>query len=164
MAKNRRHQNKRKVDSSDDESHSRLVPGGSKKQKIGPENSIKAVTLRPPDWTNLKPFHKNNWTGMPGECEPSEELKQKRKSIGVVVKGNLAGCPPPVFSSADNQLPDVIQNYFANNHLKSPTPIQQQSWPAILQGSNVLGIAPTGSGKVSTHFGFYWYCCSTHVL
>lgn len=93
-------------------------------------------------------IEKNLWPNTPAEgYELTEELKLARKSIGVNVKGNTQFCPPPITCIDDPNLPSVFKKYFQLKEINSPTPIQQQSWPAILSGNNTLGIAPTGSGK-----------------
>ncbi len=45
----------------------------------------------------------------------------------------------------------AVRAWFEKN-FPSPTPVQQQAWPAIAAGKNVLVAAPTGSGKTLTAF------------
>ncbi len=99
------------------------------------------------DFSNLVSFKSVFWTGAPGETDPSDELKESRKAIGVNVRGNLHLCPPPVGSASADGLPSCFEDVFTNQNLKTPSAIQQQCWPTILAGANVLGLAPTGSGK-----------------
>lgn len=47
-------------------------------------------------------------------------------------------------------VPFVLSS-IAKQDYKEPTPIQEQAIPVILQGKDVLGIAPTGSGKTAAY-------------
>lgn len=107
-----------------------------------------AAALPTPDFAALPPFvPTSHWGGAAGEDPPSEGLKTRRKSIGVLVRGNLRACPPPVADAADAAMPPVFAAAFQTLQLKTPSPIQMQAWPAALAGANILAIAPTGSGK-----------------
>eukprot|EP00931_Biecheleriopsis_adriatica_P085843 TRINITY_DN6062_c0_g1_i1.p1 TRINITY_DN6062_c0_g1~~TRINITY_DN6062_c0_g1_i1.p1 ORF type:complete len:631 (+),score=122.37 TRINITY_DN6062_c0_g1_i1:46-1893(+) len=44
-----------------------------------------------------------------------------------------------------------IQEELRSRGFKEPKPIQVQGWPSITSGHNVVGIAPTGSGKTLTY-------------
>ena len=129
-----------------------------KRQKIlvGAPKSIHAVasvqappltSLPPTDFSKLPPLCKSHWSGNPGEDPPSEELKTQRKEIGVLVKGNLHLCPPPILNLHDPFLPPAFSKIFHSLGLSKPSPIQMQCWPAVLAGANILALAPTGSGK-----------------
>lgn len=88
------------------------------------------------------------WGGSRPEGEPDEELKHKRKSLGIKLRGSAA--PAPVESFLDDMLPAAFGKFFKGprgSKMSRPTPIQMQVWPAALCGLDVLGIAPTGSGK-----------------
>ena len=129
-----------------------------KRQKIlvGAPKSIHAVasvkesslqSMPPTDFSKLPPLCKSHWSGNPGEDPPSEELKTQRKEIGVLVKGNLHLCPPPILNLYDPFLPPAFSKIFHSLGLSKPSPIQMQCWPAVLAGANILALAPTGSGK-----------------
>lgn len=55
--------------------------------------------------------------------------------------------PNPVFTFDDIQYPQYIKHSFIREGFSKPTPIQSQSWPIILRGNDLIGIAQTGSGK-----------------
>jgi superfamily II DNA/RNA helicase len=92
-------------------------------------------------------FKKCFWSGAAPEAPPSEDLKALRKSLAVNVKGALDCCPPPIQTLSCNGLPPSFKAVFDRVQYTVPTAIQKQAWPAVLAGANVLGIAPTGSGK-----------------
>jgi superfamily II DNA/RNA helicase len=110
-------------------------------------HKINDEDLPEPDFSELQPFERCFWTGAAGQDPPSDDLKEIRKAIGVNVRGLLDQCPPPVATVPSDHLPDCFSAIFAQLKLARPSPIQQQCWPAILAGANVLGLSPTGSGK-----------------
>ena len=42
---------------------------------------------------------------------------------------------------------EALAGVLADKNIKEPTPIQQQAIPKILAGTDILGVAPTGTGK-----------------
>ncbi|HAD48497.1 MAG: ATP-dependent RNA helicase, partial [Idiomarinaceae bacterium] len=54
-----------------------------------------------------------------------------------------------VMSFADMSLPTAVLNQLEKLGFSQPTPIQQQSIPALLDGKDVLGEAQTGTGKTA---------------
>lgn len=140
---------KPKKDSSDEESGDEEA-GQSKKQKSRKaaehtQSSISVDKLPKADFSNLPRIVKNFWKGEPGEDPPSETLKQLRKSYGLNCKGALLLCPPPI--SDLSSLPPCFSEVMTYLGLSSPSIVQRQCWPAALNGVDILGIAPTGSGK-----------------
>jgi ATP-dependent Lhr-like helicase len=45
----------------------------------------------------------------------------------------------------------LVESWFAETY-REPTAIQKEAWPLIVNGENVLAVAPTGSGKTLTAF------------
>jgi superfamily II DNA/RNA helicase len=103
--------------------------------------------LPPASYTITDIIEKNLWNGVEGSNNPSDELKSQRKDLGIVIRGNLLGCPPPVTDVQDENLPALFRSVLSHFRIVRPTPIQMQCWPAVLSGTNVLSISPTGSGK-----------------
>lgn len=99
------------------------------------------------NFANFPDFKKIFWTGAQGEDPPGDELKLLRKSLGVLAKGQLRFCPPPVISISNIGLPETFGKAFLSLNYSKPSPVQMQCWPAILMGQNLLCVAPTGSGK-----------------
>jgi ATP-dependent helicase YprA (DUF1998 family) len=167
---------KRSDSDSDDSDAEKEKAGGEeelKRKKSQGNNSsdftqfnISASSIPTPSFDKLTAFTKCFWIGpmdVDGATDdshigPSAALKEVRKNLGVLVKGNTAGCPPPVTALtakplvgndaySENWLPACFSKVFQQLNLHKPSPIQMQSWPAILYGSNTLCISPTGSGK-----------------
>ncbi|XP_012272894.1 probable ATP-dependent RNA helicase DDX52 [Orussus abietinus] len=60
--------------------------------------------------------------------------------------------PPPIQSFdelKDYQVADDLLDNMKNHGYTQPTPIQMQAMPIMLQGRQILGCAPTGSGKTA---------------
>ena len=54
--------------------------------------------------------------------------------------------PCVTFKQAFERYPDILSE-IERNGFEKPSPIQAQSWPVLLQGIDLIGIAQTGTGK-----------------
>ena len=104
-----------------------------------PSLAIKAPTTFP----SLN-FVKCFWNGLEGESNPSEHLKELRKSYGINVKGNsLQLSPPPISdfnelmtsNASSSEMLRVLSHY----SIAQPSSIQRQAIPSILCGCDILG-------------------------
>ncbi|RYH32069.1 DEAD/DEAH box helicase [archaeon] len=163
MGKKRDRSKHKSKDESDDESIEEEQKEQQKKRRTEHQASFTNANLVVPDWSKVKQFQRSYWKGPVGVAEPSEELKLLRKDLGVNVKGNLASCPPPVLSIEDANLPSFFRSFFGTHGYMKPTAVQMQAWPAILNGSNVLGVAPTGSGKTLAYTLPIAHLMSSHL-
>lgn len=81
------------------------------------------------------------------------ELMKAIASVEVVKKVKIEPEVPRPESSAEFEIFNlgrrVLQN-ISDKGYKNPTPIQQQTIPAILAGRDVIGIANTGTGKTAS--------------
>lgn len=55
--------------------------------------------------------------------------------------------PQPFFKFAEAPFDSKVLAAFKKAGFTSPTPIQAQSWPIVLQGRDIISVARTGSGK-----------------
>lgn len=105
------------------------------------------ILIAPKSFPDIR-YKKTFWLGTPGDDEPSTEVKEQRKNLGILVKGKrLSLCPPPLTEVSEVGLTPECKKLLTSLNIIKPSVIQMQAWPAILSGSDVLGIAPTGSGK-----------------
>lgn len=156
MGKNR-HNTKRKRDDLDgSDAEDEQKKGNEKKNSHVQTNIYKSPNK---SWSKAT-FKTNFWPGPAGEENPSDELKELRKLNGILARNNLDKCPPPVTTLDDDQLPSLFRDYCCNQSISIPSAVQMQTWPAALNGANVLAIAPTGSGKTLA------YClpAAVHIL
>ncbi|KAL3229092.1 Pre-mRNA-processing ATP-dependent RNA helicase PRP5 [Nakaseomyces bracarensis] len=80
-----------------------------------------------------------------------EEIADLRLNLdNIKIEGNH--CPRPVTKWSQLGLPESIINIIRNDlNYDSLTPIQCQTIPAIMMGSDVIGISKTGSGKTISY-------------
>ncbi|KAF0747855.1 hypothetical protein AaE_007563 [Aphanomyces astaci] len=82
----------------------------------------------------------------------TDDIKALRRRLNITVEGTVV--PDPVLEFAQMRatataLKTVLLRNIEESQYKNPTPIQMQSIPSILKQRDVLGIAPTGSGKTA---------------
>ncbi|XP_018654713.1 putative dead box ATP-dependent RNA helicase [Schistosoma mansoni] len=85
----------------------------------------------------------------------SSKAKQYRLSHDIKVSAinRQSKIPPPIYSfwSKFCQISDLILHNLSELGYKTPTPIQSQSIPIMMQHRNLLACAPTGSGKTAAY-------------
>ncbi|XP_006835850.1 PREDICTED: probable ATP-dependent RNA helicase DDX43 [Chrysochloris asiatica] len=66
--------------------------------------------------------------------------------------GDKRPIPNPTckFEDAFQRYPEVMENIIRAGFQK-PTPIQSQTWPIVLQGIDLIGVAQTGTGKTLSY-------------
>ncbi|TNN20375.1 putative ATP-dependent RNA helicase DDX52 isoform 3 [Schistosoma japonicum] len=74
-------------------------------------------------------------------------------SIKISAVNKKRKIPPPIssFSSRLFHISDIILHNLCELSYKTPTPIQAQSIPVMMQSRNLLACAPTGSGKTAAY-------------
>lgn len=93
----------------------------------------------------LQPFQKNFYQEHPKTRNRSpEEVAGYRSQHQITVRGMA---PNPIQCFDETCFPDYCMNEIRRQRYTEPTPIQAQSWPIVMSGNNLVGIAKTGSGK-----------------
>ncbi|KAK2896764.1 hypothetical protein Q8A67_011252 [Cirrhinus molitorella] len=123
----------------------------------------------PIDWTALREnrdkYEAMKWQDLPTlkkdfyieaksvAARSAEEVKIWRKEnnnifVDDLKDGEKRAIPNPVctFEEAFAHYPGIMEN-IVRVGFKKPTPIQSQAWPIILKGTDLIGIAQTGTGK-----------------
>jgi len=104
------------------------------------------TALFAPQWKrlNLDPVVKDLSDHVVGSMSGEEcagyQKKHNISSVGINI-------PPPIAEFTHLNLPTLCSNVIAREGYKQPLPIQAVSWPIILHGRDMVGIAATGSGK-----------------
>jgi len=103
--------------------------------------------LTVPDWSSmtLSAFKKDFYHPHATVAKRSaDEVEDYRREHGITIRGKA---PPPIMNFDEVNIPDYVLNEIKKQGFEKPTPIQAQGWPIALSGSNMVGIAKTGSGK-----------------
>ena len=111
-----------------------LVPG---QWKVFSASDVMGTKAPTPSATKVK---------APAEEVPDAAAWRKQHEITVV--SQTVECPPPITTFAPVKRANAsIAAALSAQGFTSPTPIQCQSWPILLEGRDLVGIAKTGSGK-----------------
>ena len=78
------------------------------------------------------------------DVSSSQEVTAWRKKNSIRTAGD---CPDPFTSFEQANLPAQLMAEINKAGFTTPSLIQAQSWPAVLQRRDVVGVAKTGSGK-----------------
>ncbi|KAK4474593.1 hypothetical protein MN116_001732 [Schistosoma mekongi] len=85
----------------------------------------------------------------------ASKIRQFRlcNSMKISTVNKKRGIPTPIlsFSSKRCHINDIILHNLSELSYKTPTPIQAQSIPVMMQSRNLLACAPTGSGKTAAY-------------
>lgn len=121
--------------------------GGGDRNGGGRGNVGENSNLSPPDWSTvqLSAFKKDFY-------KPTSTVVQRTKldvdafyaEHSITLRGKA---PNPIMNFDEVNIPDYVLTEIKKQGFEKPTPIQAQGWPIALSGSNMVGIAKTGSGK-----------------
>ena len=109
-------------------------------------------------WADLPPIKKNLYIESKATHSLSEAQVEiwRKENFNVrcddLTEGEKRPIPKPTctFEDAFQQYPEIMQS-IRRAGFQKPTPIQSQSWPIILQGIDLIGIAQTGTGKTLSY-------------
>ncbi|KAM2126714.1 hypothetical protein ACFX1R_006705 [Malus domestica] len=79
------------------------------------------------------------------EITTSVEVQEYRQQRGIT--DSSRDVPNPIRTLGRTPFPEYVKEEFLNAGFIRPTPIQAQAWPIALEGRDIIGIAPPGSGK-----------------
>ncbi|KAH8408345.1 hypothetical protein KR215_003440 [Drosophila sulfurigaster] len=99
------------------------------------------------NWSDmrLQPFQRNFYQEHPKtRNRPPQEVERYRAQHQITVRG---AAPNPIQYFDEACFPDYCMHEIQRQRYAEPTPIQAQSWPIVISGNNLVGIAKTGSGK-----------------
>ncbi|XP_004413145.1 PREDICTED: probable ATP-dependent RNA helicase DDX43 [Odobenus rosmarus divergens] len=109
-------------------------------------------------WEDLPPIKKNLYV----ESEATSSMSQvrvdtwRKENYNIMCddlkEGEKRHIPNPTckFEDAFQCYPEVMEN-IKKAGFQKPTPIQSQSWPIVLQGVDLIGVAQTGTGKTLSY-------------
>ncbi|CAF0772943.1 unnamed protein product [Adineta steineri] len=105
------------------------------------------LTTPKPDWNQLilSNFEKNFYIESPiVQHRSMEDIQQFLSNHQITIDGNA---PRPVCNFNEINFPDPVMETIIQCGFQKPTVIQSCSWPILLSGHDLIGIASTGSGK-----------------
>lgn len=117
--------------------------------------SSTSTSTSTPATTSVEPAATNGTSAEPGQYEESKELTQLPQSeIDAFLSKNTtviqdpkpaARALRPILNFKYLPVDDTLRAFFSK--FTAPTPIQAATWPFLLSGRDMVGVAETGSGK-----------------
>ncbi|KAK2725222.1 hypothetical protein QYM36_001614 [Artemia franciscana] len=121
------------------------------------------------DWTGIakqsEEMTRLKWASLPAlkkdfyfeeqevaEANPADVAAFRKENFDIKVKHHNENDPRPIpnpvltFQQAFRKFPEILDEIKKQGFM-TPSPIQCQSWPILLQGNDMIGIAQTGTGK-----------------
>jgi ATP-dependent helicase YprA (DUF1998 family) len=95
---------------------------------------------------------KPNYSRMASRGRMGNKIKYMSVNPSMLVKRAEPSVPGeylPVHQFSDFELSDVVKQNVVRKGYKTPTPIQDQVIPLVLEGRDVVGLASTGTGKTA---------------
>lgn len=103
--------------------------------------------------SSLPPLEKNIYIEHPEvKAMSTQQVESFRKENFDMTVSASHGCEEPIpnpvqtFRQAFEPYPDILKE-IERQGFQTPSPIQCQSWPILMQGLDMIGIAQTGTGK-----------------
>eukprot|EP00227_Mantoniella_beaufortii_P008077 CAMPEP_0197581204 /NCGR_PEP_ID=MMETSP1326-20131121/4791_1 /TAXON_ID=1155430 /ORGANISM="Genus nov. species nov., Strain RCC2288" /LENGTH=553 /DNA_ID=CAMNT_0043145075 /DNA_START=187 /DNA_END=1848 /DNA_ORIENTATION=- len=139
---------KRKADSDDDEEEAEPVKVVKKSKSSSQASDSKYASVGDKELAKSSaPFKREFYTAPSTVTKLSEKaVEARREELGITLMEAPPGfnfTPVADFSEAGFSK-QVLQ---ATANFTKPSPIQAQSWPIVMSGLDMVGIAATGSGK-----------------
>eukprot|EP01133_Synstelium_polycarpum_P015075 gene15075-17847_t len=148
------------AEAADELARSNSINKLSKKEKAKKKLQRKLTEAKSIQFMDLPPIKKKFWrdtANMSPEALRDIRVKNKIKIDALITTAKLdkqtpEEIPRPITSFEDTDLPKSMLKYLdflktKHTAMREPTPVQTQSWSAVLNGADVLTIAQTGSGK-----------------
>jgi ATP-dependent RNA helicase DDX23/PRP28 len=88
-----------------------------------------------------------HWSEKPLEKMTDRDWRIFREDHEIIIKGGRV--PRPIRDWCEAELPQVLHDNIKNLNYKKPTSIQVQAIPVGLTRRDLIGLAPTGSGKTA---------------
>ncbi|XP_006902946.1 PREDICTED: probable ATP-dependent RNA helicase DDX43 [Elephantulus edwardii] len=117
-----------------------------------------ALKWKKQKWADLPPIKKNFYiesaeTSSMSQMQIDHWRKENYNVMCDDLKDGEKRCiPNPTckFEDAFQCYPDIMEN-IKRAGFQKPTPIQSQTWPIVLQGIDLIGVAQTGTGKTLSY-------------
>ncbi|EAR96415.2 DEAD/DEAH-box helicase (macronuclear) [Tetrahymena thermophila SB210] len=94
----------------------------------------------------LKPFQKVFYQ-VGKSIHTDEEIATYQREKGIIIRSKHKEVPQPFIKWNETKFPKYIMSVIEDSKFSEPMPIQAQSFPIVLSGHDLIGIAQTGSGK-----------------